>query len=89
MQKADEGKQGKGEVVDLMAALNASVKAAEESRGEDGEDATVHEMRPSKKTTRKTTTKKTATSKSTALKKTTASKKTAGKKAASKRRSAS
>ncbi|MFD8477308.1 Ku protein [Streptomyces globisporus] len=86
---AGEEKQGKGEVVDLMAALNASVKAAKESRGEDGEDATVHEMRPSKKTSRKTTAKKAATSKSTAAKKTTASKKTAGKKAASKRRSAS
>ncbi|MFJ9195458.1 non-homologous end joining protein Ku [Streptomyces globisporus] len=86
---AGEGKQGKGEVVDLMAALNASVKAAKESRGENGEDATVHEMRPSKKTSRKTTAKKTASSKGTAAKKTTASKKTAGKKAASKRRSAS
>ncbi|MBK3529817.1 Ku protein [Streptomyces sp. MBT67] len=81
---AEDGKAEKGEVVDLMAALNASVKAAEESRGERGEDATVHEMRPSKKSTAK----KTATSKSSAAKKTT-SKKTAGKKAASKRRSAS
>ncbi|MFD5694393.1 non-homologous end joining protein Ku [Streptomyces rubiginosohelvolus] len=85
---AEDGKPEKGEVVDLMAALNASVKAAEESRGERGEDATVHEMRPSKKTSRKSTAKKTATSKGTAAKK-TASKKTAGKKAASKRRSAS
>ncbi len=84
----EEGEPEKGEVVDLMAALNASVKAAEESRGDRGEDATVHEMRPSKKTSRKTTAKKTATSKGTAAKKTT-SKKTAGKKAASKRRSAS
>ncbi|MGW1334627.1 hypothetical protein ACWD7B_10160 [Streptomyces rubiginosohelvolus] len=77
-----------------MAALNASVKAAEESRGEDGEDATVHEMRPSKKTARKAPSKKTATSNPAVAKKTTgrsssASKKTAGKKAASKRRSAS
>ncbi|NED07609.1 Ku protein [Streptomyces sp. SID6648] len=68
-----EGKE-KGEVVDLMAALNASVKAAKESRG-DGEDATVHEMRPSKKTARKAPAKKTSASK-----KTTASKKTAAKK---------
>ncbi|MFI0107875.1 Ku protein [Streptomyces parvus] len=91
---AEDGKAEKGEVVDLMAALNASVKAAEESRGEHGEDATVHEMRPSKKTSRKTTARKTATSKAAAAKKTTgrsssASKKTAGKKTASKRRSAS
>ncbi|MET8732165.1 Ku protein [Streptomyces parvus] len=70
----DEGKK-KGEVVDLMAALNASVKAAKESRGDDGEGATVHEMRPSKKTTRKTPAKKTSASK-----KSTASKKTAAKK---------
>lgn len=69
----DEGKE-KGEVVDLMAALNASVKAAQESRGEDGADATVHEMRPSK-TARKPPAKKTAASK-----KSTASKKTAAKK---------
>lgn len=58
----DEGKE-KGEVVDLMAALNASVKAAKESRGE---DATVHEMRPSKKTARKTPAKKTAAKKRSA-----------------------
>ncbi|MGW6631035.1 hypothetical protein ACWGBN_24560 [Streptomyces anulatus] len=47
---AEDGEQDKGEVVDLVAALNASVKAAKESRGEHGEDATVHKMRPSKKT---------------------------------------
>ncbi|MFD4592765.1 non-homologous end joining protein Ku [Streptomyces rubiginosohelvolus] len=91
---AEDGTQEKGEVVDLMAALNASVEAAQESRGEDGEDATVHEMRPSKKTARKAPSKKTATSKAAVAKKTTgrsssASKKTAGKKTASKRRSAS
>ncbi|MFD4749798.1 Ku protein [Streptomyces rubiginosohelvolus] len=71
----DEGKE-KGEVVDLMAALNASVKAAKESRGEDGKDATVHEMRPSKKTLRK----KTPASKAATSKKSTASKKSAAKK---------
>ncbi|WP_103538947.1 MULTISPECIES: Ku protein [unclassified Streptomyces] len=80
---AEDRTQEKGEVVDLMAALNASVKAAKESRGEDGEDATVHEMRPSKKTARRTPAKKTAASK-----KTTASKKPA-KKTATKKRSAS
>lgn len=77
-----------------MAALNASVKAAQESRGEDGADATVHEMRPSKKTARKAPAKKTASSKSATAKKTTgrsssASKKTPGKKTAAKKRSAS
>ncbi|GGS25185.1 hypothetical protein GCM10010284_67620 [Streptomyces rubiginosohelvolus] len=85
---AGDGKHDKGEVVDLMAALNASVKQAQASRGEDGEHATVHEMRPSKTTTKKTTAKKAASSKGTAARKTT-SKKTAGKRAASKRRSAS
>lgn len=73
---AEDGKQEKGEVVDLMAALNASVKAARESRGEDGQDATVHEMRPSKKTARKAPAKETAASKkSAASKKKTAAKK--------------
>jgi len=35
-----------------MAALNASVKAAKKSRGDDhaSQHATVHEMRPAKKT---------------------------------------
>ncbi|MCX5103532.1 Ku protein [Streptomyces sp. NBC_00439] len=83
-----EGKEREsGKVVDLMAALNASVKAARESRGEHGDqDATVHTMQPRKKipakkkaaTARKTTTKTTA-GKHTA-KKTTAKKAAAGKK---------
>ncbi|MEU5326961.1 non-homologous end joining protein Ku [Streptomyces parvus] len=78
----DEGKE-KGEVVDLMAALNASVEAAKEFRGEDGADATVHEMRPPKKAARKAPSKKAAASK-----KSTASKRTT-KKTAAKKRSAS
>ncbi|APS18381.1 MULTISPECIES: non-homologous end joining protein Ku [Streptomyces] len=78
----DEGKE-KGEVVDLMAALNASVEAAKELRGEDGADATVHEMRPPKKAARKAPSKKAAASK-----KSTASKRTT-KKTAAKKRSAS
>ncbi|MER6020680.1 Ku protein [Streptomyces anulatus] len=89
---AEDGKQEKGEVVDLMAALNASVAAAKESRGEHGEDATVHKMRPSKKTARKTPAKKTASSKSAAAKKTTGRSSTAAKKTtkkAAKKRSAS
>lgn len=45
-----------GKVVDLMAALNASVAAAKEARGEHREDATVHEMQPRKKTAAKKTT---------------------------------
>ncbi|MFF8544781.1 Ku protein [Streptomyces werraensis] len=48
-----------GGIVDLMAALNASVQKARESRGE---DADVHEMKPRKKTTpkKKTAGKKTS-----------------------------
>ncbi|WP_336621186.1 hypothetical protein [Streptomyces sp. DH18] len=90
---AEDGKQDKGEVVDLMAALNASVAAARESRGEHGEDTTVHKIRPSKKTARKAPAKKTASSKSAAAKKTTGRSSTAAKKttkkAAAKKRSAS
>lgn len=67
-----------GQVVDLMAALDASVKKARESRGETGEDATVHEMKPRRKTAaKKTPAKKAAPKRSTA------------KKTAAKRRSAS
>lgn len=49
-----------------MVALNASVAAAKESRGEHGEDATVHKMRPSKKTARKAPAKKMAAKKRSA-----------------------
>ena len=48
--------QPAGEVVDLMAALNASVQAAKESRGETAralEHATVHDM-PKKRAAKKT-----------------------------------
>ncbi|MEU0835222.1 hypothetical protein [Streptomyces sp. NPDC005969] len=41
----DHGKQ----VVDLMAAQDASVKKARESRAVTGEGATVHEMKPRRK----------------------------------------
>ncbi|MFF8293646.1 Ku protein [Streptomyces sp. NPDC016309] len=54
-----------GEVVDLMAALNASVEQARASRADGGEDATVHEMPQPKK---KTAAKKTAAKKTTATK---------------------
>ncbi|MFE9855630.1 Ku protein [Streptomyces sp. NPDC005780] len=65
---AEGGEQQRGEVLDLMAALNASVQKAKESRGE-GDDATVHEMKPRKKTAakkapaKKTAAKKAATKK--------------------------
>ncbi|MCW8102660.1 non-homologous end joining protein Ku [Streptomyces tauricus] len=66
-----------GKVVDLMAALEASVKKARASRGEG--DADVHELHPKKKTAAKKT--------ATAAKKTT-KKKTTKKTAAKPKRSA-
>lgn len=60
-----------------MAALNASVQAAKESRGESGEHATVHDM-PKKRAAKKTAA---AAKKTTAAAKKTATKKAAAKKA--------
>ncbi|MFG2564698.1 Ku protein [Streptomyces sp. NPDC048567] len=67
---AEGGGAGEGgQVMDLMAALNASVAAAREGRGESGEDATVHDIRPRKKSpAKKPAAKKTATKKTTASK---------------------
>ncbi|MFI6103143.1 Ku protein [Streptomyces sp. NPDC051310] len=59
-----------GQLVDLMAALNASVEQARASRGETGEHATVHEMPAPKKTpAKKTAAKKTTAKKTTPRKK--------------------
>ncbi|WP_405756222.1 Ku protein [Streptomyces sp. NBC_01411] len=69
-----EGEETKGRVIDLMAALNASVEAAAAGRS-DGGHATVHDL--SDHAAKKTT----GTKKKSAAKKTTA-KKTTGKKAA-------
>lgn len=58
-----------GDVVDLMAALNASVEQARATRGESGEHATVHEMpRPKKTAAKKTVAKKTTEKKTPARK---------------------
>ncbi|MFE5902173.1 Ku protein [Streptomyces sp. NPDC056488] len=68
---APEAERGEtAPVVDLMAALEASVAKAKESRGESGEPATVHEMpKPKKKTAaKKTDAKKSAAKKTTAKK---------------------
>ncbi|WP_097869906.1 non-homologous end joining protein Ku [Streptomyces sp. rh34] len=74
-----------GKVVDLMAALNASVEAAKESRGEDGGgEATVHEMRPRKKTASK---KAAPSGRTTTGRRTGASKKTTGQKAGARKTS--
>lgn len=58
-----------GQVVDLMSALEQSVQQAKKSRGENGENATVHPMPARKKTTAKKTAKK-APAKKTGAKKT-------------------
>jgi DNA end-binding protein Ku len=56
--------EAEGQLVDLMAALNASVEQARASRGETGEHATVHEMPgPKKAPAKKTAVKKTAAKK--------------------------
>lgn len=89
---AEGEEQEEGKVVDLMAALNASVEAAKESRGEDGGgEATVHEMRPRKKTPAKRTASSgtSATGRKTGAGKTTAAKKTTGAKRTARKRSAS
>ncbi|WP_328886160.1 non-homologous end joining protein Ku [Streptomyces sp. NBC_00316] len=78
-QPAEGEEQQPGQVVDLMAALNASVKQAKEARGESGEHATVHEMKPRKKAAKKTV-KKVAAKKTTTKKTATAAKKSAGRK---------
>ncbi|KQX13970.1 DNA repair protein [Streptomyces sp. Root431] len=77
------GEEGGGQVIDLMAALENSVRAAKEARGEDAE---VTELKPraAKKTAaQKTTAKKTAARKTTAKKAT--AKKAPAKKATRKR----
>ncbi|MFD7606107.1 hypothetical protein ACFWAN_37595 [Streptomyces mirabilis] len=57
----EEAEEPGGQVVDLMAALQESVRKAQAARGEDaGGDAEVHEMptagkAPAKKTAKKTT----------------------------------
>jgi DNA end-binding protein Ku len=79
---AEDGKQESGKVMDLMAALNASVQAAKEGRGEHGGDATVHEIQPGKKAAKKTTAKKAPVKKAPA-------KKSPARKTAAKKRSAS
>lgn len=90
--KPDEEGAPAGQVLDLMSALQESVQKARSSRGETGEDATVHEMpkkkaaakKSAKKTTAKTSAAKTATAKKTAGKKTAGSKATAKKATAKK-----
>ncbi|MEU4465239.1 Ku protein [Streptomyces sp. NPDC024017] len=72
-----------GKVLDLMAALESSVRAARESRGEEAEHAEVKSL-PQRKTARAAPKqtggkKSTSTTKKTAAKKTTAAKKSTAK----------
>ncbi|MGW0778973.1 Ku protein, partial [Streptomyces sp. NPDC002835] len=77
---AEEAAQPAGQVVDLMAALNASVAKAREARGED-DHATVHEMpKPKKKKTAKKAPAKKTTAKKAAAKKSPTKKSTARRK---------
>ncbi|MFG2261177.1 non-homologous end joining protein Ku [Streptomyces mirabilis] len=69
-----EAEEPGGQVVDLMAALQESVRKAQAARGEDGGEAEVHEM-PKKTATARKTAKKTPAKKTT--KKTAAAKKPA------------
>ncbi|MFF2128678.1 Ku protein [Streptomyces olivochromogenes] len=68
----EEAEEPGGQVVDLMAALQESVRKAQAARGEDAGDAEVHEMPKKTATTRKTARK--APAKKTAKKKTAAKK---------------
>lgn len=71
-----------GKVLDLMAALENSVRAARESRGESAEEAEIKSL-PQRKTSRaapKETGGKKSTAKKTAAKKTASTKSTAAKK---------
>ncbi|MGW3492085.1 non-homologous end joining protein Ku [Streptomyces sp. NPDC001054] len=77
--RAEREEQPRGEVVDIMAALQDSVDRAQKARGETGPDATVHEM-PKKRAAKKAPAKKTAAKKATSKK--TAAKKTSRKKPA-------
>ncbi|MFI9569615.1 non-homologous end joining protein Ku [Streptomyces rishiriensis] len=89
--EAPEPKE-QGQVLDLMAALQESVRKAQASRGETAEtDADVHDLEPKKTApAKKTTAKKTSAKKTAAgeAKKTSAAKKTAKKTAARRPRSA-
>ncbi|MGI5405096.1 Ku protein [Streptomyces sp. CA-135486] len=79
--KAEGEEPPAGQVVDLMAALNASVQAAKESRGESREDATVHEIpAPKKRTAKKTAGKKTTEAAKKATPKKAPAKKVSGRK---------
>ncbi|WP_316744335.1 hypothetical protein [Streptomyces sp. MK7] len=65
---APEPEAEPGRVLDLMAALNASVQQARQARGE-GQGAEVHEMpAPKKKAAKKQPAKKTAAKKTTGKK---------------------
>lgn len=87
VQPSESKESGGGKVIDLIAALESSVRAAKKSRGEEDEEGDMADVHPIKKKAapRKSTPQK-STPKSTGTKKSTAStaKKTTQKKTASK-----
>ncbi|MFE1246796.1 Ku protein [Streptomyces sp. NPDC058741] len=76
-----------GKVLDLMAALENSVRAARESRGEEAEDHAEVTSLPQRKTTSRAAPKQTGGKKSTSTAKKTAAKKTTASSAASSKKS--
>ncbi|HEY9371574.1 Ku protein [Streptomyces sp.] len=87
---AAPAEEGGGRVIDLMAALESSVRAAKEARGE--EPASVTELAARKRTTSRSAPKETGAKKSTAAgagaKKAAESKKTTAKKATTRKTAA-
>ncbi|WP_436801210.1 hypothetical protein [Streptomyces hydrogenans] len=73
---------GGGQVIDLMAALEKSVREAKETRGETAEVTDITSRRPAKKAAAKKTTTKTTAAKTTAAKKTPTKKATPKKRTA-------
>ncbi|KQY56455.1 MULTISPECIES: non-homologous end joining protein Ku [unclassified Nocardioides] len=82
IQRTPTATKSSGEVVDLLAALQKSVAAAKEARGEDADDAPAKKSAPAAKAPAKKAAAKKSTAKKTATKKSPA-KKSAPKKKAS------
>ncbi|KAB2591619.1 non-homologous end joining protein Ku [Streptomyces arboris] len=86
VQPSESKDSGGGKVIDLIAALESSVRAAKKSRGEGEGEEDMADVHPIKKTTQRKSTPQKSTPKSTGTKKSTAStaKKTTQKKTTSK-----
>ncbi|MFC9003221.1 non-homologous end joining protein Ku [Streptomyces microflavus] len=91
VQPAESDDSGGGKVIDLIAALESSVRAAKKSRGEGDENEAENkgdmaDVHPIKKTTSGKTAQKKSTPKSTATKKSTSSTSSPAKKTAQKQK---